>query len=286
MQSALPRTWLITGCSTGLGRALAAHAIARGERVVATARNISSLETLVSGHANAMGVALDVTDKQSIDAAISQAAERFGQIDVLVNNAGYGYISAVEEGDEREYRDMFEANLFGLFDTTRAVLPQMRQRRSGRIVNISSVGGVIGNPGSGFYAASKFAVTGFSEALSKEVSAMGIKVTVVQPGSFRTDWAGRSLRTSDARIADYAETVHSRVSQLAAKSGRQPGDPARAAEAIFSIVESPTPPLRLVLGTDAARLIGAQYAALQDELATWRPLSESVDFPAQAEPVA
>src|SRR4051812_25957306 len=189
------RTWLITGCSTGFGRALAELLIARGERVFATARRVEQLAELVDGHANAHALTLDVTSSADIAAAVA-AVEAAGGIDVLVNNAGYGYLTAFEEGDEAGYRAQFETNLFGLIAMTKAVLPGMRARGSGHIVNIASVGGLVGNPGSAYYAATKFGVVGLSEALSKEVGPLGIKVTVVEPGPFRTDWAGRSLQSA------------------------------------------------------------------------------------------
>lgn len=273
------RTWLITGCSTGLGRALAEAVIANGDNLVATARNADSLTDLVAGHETALALKLDVTDAADIAEAVAQAEARFGPVDVLVNNAGYGYLAAVEEGDADAYRALYETNVFGLMEVTRAVLPSMRQRGTGHVINISSVGGVIGNPGSGFYAGTKFAVVGFSEALSKEVGPLGVKVTVVQPGGFRTDWAGRSLQRAEAEIPAYAATVHERLTAVSGRSGRQPGDPARAAAAILAIVEAPQPPLHLVLGKVAADLVEAQFAGLQKELAAWRHLSDSADYP-------
>jgi NAD(P)-dependent dehydrogenase (short-subunit alcohol dehydrogenase family) len=211
--SAKPRNWLITGCSTGFGRELARVLIARGETVFATARKPEALDDIVRGHDNARALKLDVTSAQDIQAAVAEA-RKAGGVDVLVNNAGYGYLTSVEEGDEQGYRAQFETNVFGLIAMTRAVLPSMRERGSGHIVNIASVGGLVGNPGSGYYAATKFAVVGFSEALSKEVGPLGVKVTVVEPGPFRTDWAGRSLQSSGNQIAAYGETVHARLKQV------------------------------------------------------------------------
>ena len=197
-----PRAWLVTGCSTGLGRALVQALISRGERVFATARNPEQLSDLVGGHDNATALKLDVTSAEDIKAAAA-AVEKAGGVDVLVNNAGYGYLTAFEEGDEAGYRAQFETNVFGLIAMTKAILPAMRARGSGHIVNIASVGGLVGNPGSAYYAATKFGVVGLSEALSKEVGALGVKVTVVEPGPFRTDWAGRSLQSSGKRIDAY-----------------------------------------------------------------------------------
>ena len=203
--------WLITGCSTGFGRELAAILIGRGYRVAATARDPAKIADLVRGHgAAALAQKLDVDKPAEVAAAVKAATEKFGRIDVLVNNAGYGYLSAVEEGEDEEIRAMFETNVFGLAAMTRAVLPVMRAQKSGAIVNISSQGGFIGFPGTGYYNATKFAVEGLSEALAKEVASFGIKVLIVEPGPFRTDWAGRSLKTPKTPIAAYAETAVAR----------------------------------------------------------------------------
>jgi NAD(P)-dependent dehydrogenase (short-subunit alcohol dehydrogenase family) len=274
------RTWLITGCSTGLGRALAEVVIAKGERVFATARKPEEIRGLVAGYDNARALKLDVTVAVDIKAAVAEA-EKAGGVDVLVNNAGYGYLTALEEGDEESYRAQFETNVFGLIAMTRAVLPGMRKRGSGHIINIASVGGFIGNPGSAYYAATKFGVVGLSESLSKEVGALGIKVTVVEPGPFRTDWAGRSLQSSAHPIDAYAETVHSRLKQLSAYSGRQPGDPVRAAEAIVTVVNSAEPPLNLILGADGLKRVREKLAALTAEIDRWEALTLSADYPAK-----
>jgi NAD(P)-dependent dehydrogenase (short-subunit alcohol dehydrogenase family) len=277
--SAKSRNWLITGCSTGFGRDLAQQLIARGETVFATARKPETLRDIVAGRENAHALRLDVTAPADIAAAVGEV-EKAGGVDVLVNNAGYGYLTSVEEGDEESYRAQFETNLFGLIAMTRAVLPRMRERGSGHIVNISSVGGLVGNPGSAYYAATKFGVNGFSEALSKEVGALGIKVTVVEPGPFRTDWAGRSLRSSVHEISAYDDTVHARLEQVAAYSGKQPGDPRRAAEAIIIAVDSEHPPLNLVLGAPGLKMVRQKVAALTEELDRWESLTLSADFPA------
>ena len=277
--SASPRNWLITGCSTGFGRALAELLIARGETVFATARQPDALRDLVEGHDNAHALKLDVTSADDI-AAVAAAVAAPGGVDVLVNNAGYGYLTAIEEGDEAGYRAQFETNVFGLIAMTKAVLPSMRERGSGHIVNIASVGGLVGNAGSGYYAATKFAVVGFSEALSKELDGMGVKVTVVEPGPFRTDWAGRSLQSSE-RIPAYAKTVHERLDQVNAYSGHQPGDPVRAAEAIITAVDSAEPPLNLVLGAPALKMARQKIAELTAELDKWEALTLGADFPDQ-----
>nr|WP_295663488.1 oxidoreductase [Polymorphobacter sp.] len=270
------RTWLITGCSTGLGRVLAEHLIARGERVVATARNPDQIADLVAGHDNATALKLDVTSASDIADVVAAT----GAVDVLVNNAGYGYLTAFEEGDEAGYRAQFETNMFGLIAMTKAVLPSMRARGSGHIVNIASVGGLVGNPGSSYYAATKFGVVGLSEALSKEVGALGIKVTVIEPGPFRTDWAGRSLQSSAGRIDAYAKTVYARLDEISGYSGHQPGDPERAAEAIIMAVDSENPPLNLVLGAVGLKAVREKVAALSAELDTWEAVSLGADYPA------
>ncbi len=229
--------WLITGCSTGFGRELVRAVLAKGHRAVATARNPATLDEFAS-NPNVLVAALDVTDPHQIGNAVTQAMARFGQIDVLVNNAGYGYLSAIEEGEDDEVRAMFEVNVFGLANMTKAVLPGMRERRAGHIVNISSMGGLIGFPGIGYYNATKFAVEGLSEALAKECAPLGIKVITVEPGPFRTDWAGRSLKTPKKPIADYTETAGARRDGIQNYSGQQPGDPVRAANAIVAAVRA------------------------------------------------
>ncbi len=272
--------WFITGCSTGLGRALAERVLQHGHRAVATARNPARIEDLVSPHPkDALGLALDVTDAGQVADAVARAEKAFGSIDVLVNNAGYGYLAAVEEGEEEEVRAMFETNFFGLVALTKRVLPGMRARGRGHIINMSSVGGLIGNPGSGYYNATKFAVEGLSEALAKEVRALGIRVTVVEPGPFRTDWAGRSLRQTHHPIAAYAATSGARRAEIAGRSGKQPGDPVRAAEAIIKVVESPEPPLNLILGNDGLTRVRAKLRDLQSSIDQWEAVTVSADFP-------
>ncbi|AZS49899.1 SDR family NAD(P)-dependent oxidoreductase [Entomomonas moraniae] len=272
------RNWLITGCSSGLGYALAKYLITSGEQVFATARNAKDLNKLVEGHDNAYALTLDVTCTADIEGAI-EFVNQHGGVDVLVNNAGYGYIAAIEEADEKDYRQLFETNLFGLIALTRKVLPSMRKKGSGHIINISSIGGMIGNPGSGFYAATKFAVIGFSESLSKEVESLGIKVTAVLPGPFRTDWAGRSLQAAKHPIEAYKETVHDRVKSLNQQSGQQVGDPIRAAKAIIYAVNSAHPPLHLVLGKPGLEMVQEKIVSLSDELTKWTDITLSADYP-------
>ncbi|MBD9445837.1 MULTISPECIES: oxidoreductase [unclassified Rhizobium] len=272
--------WLITGCSTGFGRELAKLTIARGWPTVVTARDKARVADLATAHeANTLALDLDVTDPTQVKAAVAAAEQRFGRIDVLVNNAGYGYQSPVEEAEEQEIRDQFEANVFGLFAITRAVLPGMRRRRHGHIINITSVAGFIGFPGSGFYAASKHAVEGFSDALHAEGRPLGIKVTCVAPGPFRTDWAGRSLRQTKSTIPDYAETAAARMRQTAEYSGKQAGDPVRAGEAMIRITEVENPPRHLVLGELGYNNVTNKLRERLAQIEEWRETSLGADFP-------
>ena len=249
MASETSPVWFITGCSTGFGLELARLVLGRGWRAVVTARDRARVADLVTGAEDrALALDLDVTDAGQVTAAVEAAEARFGHIDVLVNNAGYGYQSAVEEGEDAEIRAQFDANVFGLFALTRAVLPGMRARRQGHILNITSVAGFIGFPGSGYYAASKHAVEGFSDSLAAEVKPLGIRVTCVEPGPFRTDWAGRSLKQTPSKIPDYAETAAARMTSTAAISGTQAGDPVRAGEAMIRVTQEANPPRHLVLG--------------------------------------
>ncbi|HEX4766987.1 MAG TPA: oxidoreductase [Lichenihabitans sp.] len=283
MSSASQPIWFITGCSTGFGRELARLVLERGWRAAVTARDASRLADLVAGHGErALPLTLDVTDDDEIAAAVGTAEEAFGGIDVLVNNAGYGYLASVEEGVETEIRAMFEANVFGLAAMVRAALPGMRAKRRGHIINITSVGGFIGFPGSGYYSATKHAVEGFSDSLGKEVAPLGIKVTCVEPGPFRTDWAGRSLRKTESRIADYAETVGARMGRTSAISGTQPGDPVRAGEAMIRITEIDDPPKHLVLGAFGIEAVTAKLKDTLAEIETWRETGLSADFPKDA----
>ena len=271
--------WLITGCSTGFGRELAKLTLERGWPTVATARRLAAVEDL-AGSGPLLPLELDVGDQGRIAAVVDEAIARFGRIDVLVNNAGYGYLASIEEGEEAEIRAMFEANVFGLAAMTRAVLPHMRERRSGAIVNISSVGGFIGREASGYYAATKHAVNGLSSSLAFEVNPLGIKVINVCPGPFRTDWAGRSLRQKTPAIADYEPTVGKRLEGLAELTGRQPGDPVRAGLAIIEAVAAADPPLNLVLGADGLEVVAAKLDASRREIEDWRELGLSADYPA------
>ena len=271
--------WFITGCSTGFGRELAKLIVARGWPVVVTARNKAQVEDLATSD-KVLALELDVTDGKEIDAAVKAAEEKFGAIDVLVNNAGYGYLTTVEEGEEKQIRAMFDANVFGLFALTRAVLPGMRKRRKGHIINITSVGGHVGNPGSGYYAATKHAVEGWSKSLAAETAPLGIKVTAVAPGPFRTDWAGRSMKQTENRIADYAEITGARLAAVTAQSGKQAGDPVRAGEAMIKLTESENPPLHIVFGAPGLGMVTNNLKKELAEIEAWRELGLGTDFPA------
>ncbi|HLM40903.1 MAG TPA: oxidoreductase [Microvirga sp.] len=272
--------WFITGCSTGFGRELGQLALRRGWRAVVTARDVARVQDLTKGHEDrALALSLDVTKTDQIQAAVKQAEERFGAVDVLVNNAGYGYQSSIEEGIDAEVRAQFDANVFGLAAMIRAVLPGMRARRRGHIINLSSQAGFIGFEGSGYYAATKHAVEGLSDSLSREVAPLGIKVTCVEPGPFRTDWAGRSLKQTRPSIADYQNTVGARLELTANYSGKQPGDPVRAAESIIKIVEADNPPKHLVLGSIALDGVRNKLKETLAEVEAWADMSRNADYP-------
>lgn len=281
MNSIAPKpVWFITGCSTGFGRQLALHTLNLGYPTVVTARNPAQIEDIATSFpTNSLVLTLDVTDQSQVDAAVAAAEERFGRIDVLVNNAGVGYFGSFEESDLAEARNMFEINVWGLSAVSRAVLPGMRTRRSGHIVNISSAGGIAAFPALSFYNASKFAVEAISESLSQEVAPLGLKVLLVEPGPFRTDWAGRSANEAPSTIGDYQQTAGARISTMRGYSGSQPGDPVRAAAAIVEAVEAEHPPLRLLLGKLALSTARNKVAALSRDFDAWAAVSESADFP-------
>jgi NAD(P)-dependent dehydrogenase (short-subunit alcohol dehydrogenase family) len=272
-------TWLITGCSTGLGRHLAEAVLARGYNAIVTARDATKVQDLVDANPDtALALALDVTEDTQVTNAVQQAEERFGGVDVLVNNAGYGYRAAVEEGEEPEVATLFATNFFGPVAMIKAVLPGMRARRNGAIVNISSIGARISPPGSGYYSATKAALEAMSASLRRELEPLGITVTVVEPGGFRTDFAGRSLQQSQDAIADYADTAGRRRKEHDTAHGNQPGDPARAAQAIITAVEAPDSPFLLLLGKDALAGFRAVVDAQDKELEAWQELSLSTGF--------
>lgn len=271
--------WFITGCSSGFGREIARQVLERGNRAVITARDPASLDELVQQHpGRALALRLDVTRPDEILAAVNATLGRFGQIDVLVNNAGYGFLASFEAAEEVAYRQLFETNLFGAIAMTRAVLPGMRERRKGHIINMSSIVGFAGVESAAYYAASKFGLEGLSEALAEELRPLGIAVTIVEPSGFRTSFAGRSMRTGQDSIPEYADTVGARIARLKEYDGRQAGDPKRAAAAIIDIGLSASAPMRLLLGADAFRIATGKLARLSEEFAAWEGVTRSADF--------
>lgn len=276
----MDKVWFITGCSTGFGRELSNLLLAQGYKVVVTARKISDIQDIVEKHTDkALALSLDVTKPADIETAVAKAHKHFGRIDVLVNNAGIGYFGAIEESEDEEIRKMFEINFFGLANMTKAVLPIMRKQRSGHILNIASIAGLVGYPAVGYYNATKFAVDGFSESLSKETAPLGIKVTVISPSGFRTDWAGRSANTSKVVIDDYTATAGANKDSIRGYSGSQPGDPLRAAQAMIKVVESENPPYRLLLGQGALRSARAKLDLLKNDFDTWEETTVWADNP-------
>lgn len=275
------RTFLITGVSSGLGRAFAAGALAAGHRVIGTVRRAADAEAFAAtAPGRAHPVVLDVTDFPAIPAAVAAAERAAGPVEVLVNNAGYGHEGALEESSMDDLQRQFAANVFGPVAMMKAVLPGMRARRRGHIVNVTSMGGFITMPGIAFYCGSKFALDGISDALGKEVAGFGIRVTALAPGQFRTDWAGRSMDRTPRSIADYDAVMDPIRAARQAKSGNQPGDPDRAAQALLRLVEAEQPPVRLFLGEDALGLVQGKLDAMQAEIAAWEALSRSTSFAA------
>jgi NAD(P)-dependent dehydrogenase (short-subunit alcohol dehydrogenase family) len=273
------KTWFITGASRGFGALVAERALAQGDAVVATARNAAAITDRFGEHPNLLAVALDVTDNAQALAAAAAAIARFGGIDVLLNNAGFGLMGAVEEASAAEIEAVYRTNVFGLLNVTRAVLPHMRAKRSGRIFNISSIGGYRGAAGFGVYSSTKFAVEGLSEALHAELAPLGIHVTVVEPGYFRTDFLdATSLSVSLQIIEDYAATAGRVRSVATGLNHNQPGDPAKLAKVLVAFAEAPNPPVRLPLGSDTVAAIEAKHAADAAILADWRSVSISTDF--------
>ncbi|MDT3379121.1 oxidoreductase [Labrys neptuniae] len=273
------KTFLITGVSSGLGKAFAEGALAAGHQVIGTVRNAEAAQAfmvLAPGRAHAM--LLDVTNFDAVPKAVAQAQDEAGPIDVLVNNAGYGHEGILEESSLDEMRRQFDANVFGAVAMIKAVLPGMRARRSGHIVNVTSMGGFITMPGISYYCGSKFALEGISEALGKEVKPLGIHVTALAPGQFRTDWAGRSMVRSERSLAAYDAVMDPIRAARQAKSGNQPGDPAKAAQALLKLVSAENPPVRLYLGADALKLVRDKIDAMKAEMVAWEEVSRSTDF--------
>jgi NAD(P)-dependent dehydrogenase (short-subunit alcohol dehydrogenase family) len=278
----MSKIWLITGSSRGLGRALSEAVLEAGDRLVATARNVASLADLAERHGDRVRLeTLDVTDGPAAEQAVKAAVDAFGRLDIVVNNAGYGNIAPIEDVTEVDFRAQMDVNFYGVFHVTRAAIPVMRAQKSGHVIQISSIGGRIGTAGLSAYQSAKFAVEGFSEVLNGEVSPLGIKVTIVEPGGFRTDWAGSSMTISDISEA-YQPSIGRLVSHLETNCGRETGDPAKGANAILEIAGIDKPPLRLLLGSDAAWIAEAAGRRQQAEDLAWRELTLSTDFDEEA----
>ncbi|MFD1951511.1 SDR family NAD(P)-dependent oxidoreductase [Sphingomonas arantia] len=281
------RTWFITGASRGFGALIVKEALAKGDAVVATARDPKSVTDRFGDHPNLLAAALDVNNEAQAHAAAEAAVKRFGKIDILVNNAGFGVLGAVEETSAEEAEAVFRTNVFGLLAVSRAVLPHMRRERSGHIVNLSSIGGYQGFIGWGVYCGTKFAVEGISESMALELAPLGIKVTTVLPGFFRTDFLdAASLTVSPTVLEDYAGTAGGMRNFAADANHAQPGDPVRFAKAFITMVDDPNPPLRMAFGSDTVAAIEAKNAFVAEELAKWRDLALSTDFPIEADPAA
>jgi NAD(P)-dependent dehydrogenase (short-subunit alcohol dehydrogenase family) len=284
MKLSADAVWLITGCSTGIGRAVATLALDQGYRVVVTARKPEAVADLVAPHGDrAVALALDVTDRAQIAAAVAAAEDAFGGVDVLVNNAGYGYMAALEEGEDDEVRRLFDTNYFGVVDTIKAVLPGMRSRGRGHIINMSSMTGLVANPPNVYYSSTKFALEAVTEALAQEVASFGLHVTAIEPGAFRTDWGTRSMKESAAPIEAYAETVGARKELIKAFADKLPGDPRRVADAVLQIARDQDPPLHLLLGHDVLGAFRKKLKTLGESIEEWAPVSKDVNFPPDAE---
>jgi NAD(P)-dependent dehydrogenase (short-subunit alcohol dehydrogenase family) len=275
-----PRVWFITGCSSGIGREIAIAALEAGDRVALTARKPETVAGLVDQFGEqAVALALDVTDRNQITEALAATEAALGPVDVLVNNAGYGYMAAVEEGDDAEVRKLFDTNFFAAVDLIKAVLPSMRERRSGHIINISSMTGLVSNPPNVYYSCTKFALESLTEGLAKEVEPFGIRVSAIEPGAFRTDWATRSMGETDAPIGDYDEHVGVRRELIRAFGDALPGDPRKVGEAAVMLSRHPNPPLRLLLGKDVLAATREKMAAMEASIAEWEAVTVDVDLP-------
>jgi NAD(P)-dependent dehydrogenase (short-subunit alcohol dehydrogenase family) len=277
---AMNKVWFITGCSTGFGRELSKLVLSLGYKAAIASRNIDDVKDIIASYPEtAFAVKLDVTKADEIVSSVNSIMEKFGQIDVLVNNAGIGYFGAAEESEEKEVRNMFEVNFFGLVNLTNQVLPIMRKQKSGHIVNIASIAGFFAFPALSFYNATKFAVVGYSESLAKETAHLGIKITIIAPSGFRTDWAGRSAKESPIEIEDYAPTAGANRINLRKASGHQPGDPTKGAAAIVKAVESKNPPLHLLLGVAALKNARIKLAELKNDFDSWEETTVGADAP-------
>mgnify|MGYP006095297869 CR=1 FL=1 len=281
-QSQATLVWLITGCSTGFGREIAIAALEKGHRVAVTARQLSAIEDIVAQYPDlAIGLPLDVTDRDQIRNAVDQAEEHFGAIDVLVNNAGYGYMAALEEGEDEEVRRLFETNYFGVVELIKKTLPGMRARKRGHIINISSMTGLVTNPPNIYYSSTKFALEAVTEGLAKELAPFGIRVTAIEPGGFRTDWGSRSMKESATPIAAYEETVGARKRMIKAAADVLPGDPRRVADAVLLVSELEEPPLHLLLGRDVLGAFRQKLKDLSASIDEWESVTKDVNFPPQ-----
>lgn len=274
--------WLISGCSTGIGRALALAALGAGHRVAVTARDVGKVRDIAaSAPRRALALTLDVTKPEQVRDAVAETERVFGGIDVLVNNAAYGYLAAIEEGEEAAVRALFETNYSGMVAMIKAALPGMRARGSGHIINVSSMTGLVGNPGVGYYASTKWAMEGLSEALRKELAPLGIRVSLVEPGAIRTEWAGASLKETRTPLEAYADTVGTRRAMIRGAHGAQAGDPQRVAAAIVMLAALEDPPMRLLLGRDVFEAFDAKLTEMKDSLAKWREVSVNVGYPSE-----
>ena len=274
-----PFVWLISGCSTGFGREIAISALEAGDMVAVTSRNTEDVRDICNKYpSTSVALNLDVTYTDQIIECVRNVISKFGRIDVLVNNAGYGYLSAIEEGEGEEVSKLFNTNFFGALELTKQVLPVMRNQKFGRIINNSSQAGLMANPGTGYYSASKFALEGLMEALDKEVRPLNIFVTSVQPGAFRTDWSGRSMKKSKINITDYDENVRSRINMIAEIDGKQPGDPKKAAKIIFDLTRYEDPPNKLLLGAGVLSAYREKLDHMENDLDTYESITLSADF--------
>jgi NAD(P)-dependent dehydrogenase (short-subunit alcohol dehydrogenase family) len=275
------RVWFITGSSTGFGRLLTEELSRRGDYVIATARNISKLEDLTRQYVGKLRTfTLDVTKPAEIESVAQQAINAFGHVDILVNNAGYGVTGAIEEVSEDEFEPMFQTNIYGLIRTTKAFLPHLRERQSGHIFNLSSIGGLVGSAGWGFYNTTKFAVEGFSEALAAELKPLGVHVTIVEPGPFRTDFLGRSGKLAHQELPAYTGTAGVAREYFQSQAGKQAGDPQKVVEAIIAAADSPEPPVHLLLGKSALTRFREKLLQRQKEMAAWESVTIGADYPA------
>ena len=281
MSDSTSKTWFITGASSGFGEALADYVLAQGGRVAATFRKAEqAAEFTAKDAARTLGVVCDVTNEPQVKTAVTEAIAYFGHLDVVVNNAGYGSLGSIEEVPAEEVHRQFDVNVFGVLHVLRAVLPHLRERRSGHVLNITSIGGLKTFPGVGVYNASKFALEAIGESLSQQVGPLGIKVTNIEPSGFRTKWAGESATVADTNIDDYQATVGENLRGIQSYSGRQPGDPARAAQAMYDVVQLENPPVHLPLGKAAVKGAREKFEGLLKELAEYAEMGNAADFPA------